>query len=151
MKTYPNLNKQPGQPPRFEKTYGDILMEVKPGGAIKILDPIECITDRQRRWYKGVCLPWLAKHDENQESTYWWDSEVKRQCDGLSLLKKEVFFTETIDGDKIPIGRLTTRGVGKRNMTTFINEILAKSVEKNWGLAPPDRDLIKENLTVTPS
>lgn len=142
MSTYQNMSQEPGCP-RFEKPMGDILAEVKPGGAIKILDPIEYVTDRQRRWYKGVCLPWLAKHDENQESTYWWDAEVKRHCSGLSLLKKEIFFTETIDGDKLPIGRLTTRGVGKRNMTTFINEILAKSVQKNWGLAPPDRDLIK--------
>lgn len=141
MPTYANLNHTPGQPPRFEETYGDILMTVKPGGAIKVLDPIECITDRQRRWYKGVCLPWLAKHDENQESTYWWDDEVKRLCSGLALLKPDVFFIQGVDGQKIPIGRLTTSGVGKRNMTAFIEEILAKSVEKGWGLAPPDADL----------
>ena len=143
MPTYANLNKTPGQPPRFEKTYGDILMEVKPGGGIKLLDPVEFITDRQRRWYKGVCLPWLAKHDENQESTYWWDDEVKRLCSGLALLKKEIYFTQTTDGQKIPIGRLTTSGVGKKNMTAFIEEILAKSVEKGWGVAPPDKDLRK--------
>lgn len=127
----------------FPKPLKEILSELKPGGGIKILDPIECITDRQRRWYKGVCLPWLAKHDENQESTYWWDDEVKRLCSGLALLKKEIYFTQATGGQKIPIGRLTTSGVGKRNMTQFIEEILAKSVEKGWGVAPPDADLRK--------
>ena len=127
----------------FEKPLKEILAELKPGGGIKILDPVEYVTDRQRRWYKGVCLPWLAKHDENQESTYWWDDEVKRLCQGLALLKQDIYFMQGVDGQKIPIGRLTTSGVGKRNMTAFIEEILAKSVEKGWGLAPPDPDLRK--------
>ena len=127
----------------FEKPLKEILSELKPGGGIKILDPVEYVTDRQRRWYKGVALPWLAKHDENQESTYWWDDEVKRLCSGLALLKQDIYFMQGVDGQKIPIGRLTTSGVGKRNMTAFIEEILAKSVEKGWGVAPPDKDLRK--------
>ena len=142
MATYPVISIVNNQP-TFEKSIIWILSELKQGGAIKILDPIECITDRQRRWYKGVCLPWLAKNDENQESTYWWDDEVKRLCSGLALLKKEIYFTQTTDGHKIPIGRLTTSGVGKRNMTQFISEILAKSVEKGWGVSEPDKDLRK--------
>ena len=140
MKTYPVISMVNNQP-CFEKPLEEILGELQQGGAIKLLDPIECITDRQRRWYKGVCLPHLKKIDENQESTAWWDDEVKRQCNGLGLLKREIFFTQAFDGQKFPIGRLTTRGVGKKNMMQFINEILAKSVENNWGISPPDKDL----------
>jgi hypothetical protein len=127
----------------FDKPLKEILSEIKPGGAIKLLDPVAYVTDRQRRWYKGVALPWLAKHDENQESTYWWDDEVKRLCNGLALLKKDIYFMQGVDGQKIPIGRLTTSGVGKRNMTAFIEEILAMSVTKGWGISPPDKDLRK--------
>lgn len=127
--------------PTFEVPLSEILSEIKRGGALKVLDPLEYITDRQRRWYKGVALPWLAKHDENQESLAWWDDEVKRVCNGLEYLKKEIYFIETIEGHRVPIGRLTTKGVGIKKMTMFIEEILAMSVTKNWGLAPPDKDL----------
>jgi hypothetical protein len=126
----------------FEKPLKEILAELKPGGGIKILDPVEFVTDRQRRWYKGVCLPWLVKHEvinKNQESTAWWDMEVKKRCDGLNLLKLE--YKEWFDGTVT--SRLTTKDVGKKKMTAFIEEILAMSVEKNWGLAPPDKDLRK--------
>lgn len=123
--------------PTFEIPLDDILRQVKLGGALRILSPLEYHTDRQRRWYKGVALPWLVKHDENRESTAWWDREVKRLCDGLNLLK--VQYIMLADGDII--SRLTTVDVGKKKMTMFINEILAKSVEKNWGLAPPDAEL----------
>jgi len=142
MATYKVINICCGQP-TFEKPLPEILGELKRGGGVKLLDPIDYVTDQQRRWYKGVCLPWLAKHDENQESVYWWDDEVKRLCSGLALLKQDIFFTQDVSGRKFPIGRLTTSGVGKRNMTQFIEEILAKSVEKGWGVAPPDKELRK--------
>ena len=139
MKTYPVQSMINGQP-CFKKPLDAILAELKVGGGIKLLDPIECITDRQRRWYKGICLPWLKNHpqvNKNQESLAWWDMEVKKQCDGLNLLKME--YKQWFDGTVT--ARLTTKNVGKKNMTAFIEEILAKSVEKNWGIAPPDKDL----------
>jgi len=142
LKTYPVQSMIDGQP-TFEKPLDEILAELTVGGGIKLLSPVECITDRQRRWYKGVCLPWLAKNDENGETAEWWDDEVKRKCKGLSLLKKEVFFFETTDGHKIPTGRLTTVGVGKRNMTAFIEEIISQSMVHDWAVAPPDEDLRK--------
>ncbi len=120
-----------------------ILSELGAGWAIKTLTPLEYITDRQRRWYKGVCLPHLVKNDENGETDGWWDDEVKRECKGLALLKKEIYFYSDPIGGKIGIGRLTTKGVGKKNMTLFIEEILSKSVEKGWGVSPPDPDLRK--------
>jgi len=143
MSSYPVQQIINGQP-TFEKPLDLILGDLKMGGAIKTFTPLEFHTDRQRRWYKGVCLPWLVKHDENQESSAWWDDEVKRLCNGLELLKKEIFFMLSASGDKIPVGRLTTVGVGKRNMTSFIEEILAMSVTKGWGVAPPDADLRKD-------
>ena len=123
----------------FEKPLKEILSELKPGGAIDILDPVKYVTAQQRKWYKGICLPWLVKHDENRESKAWWDMEVKKQCDGLNLLKME--YKEWFDGSVT--ARLTTKDVGKKKMTAFIEEILAMSVEKGWGIAPPDKDLRK--------
>lgn len=123
--------------PTFEVPLEDILRQVKLGGALRVLTPLEYHTDRQRRWYKGVALPWLVKHDENRESTACWDREVKRLCDGLNLLKVQYILLD----DGTVVARLTIVDVGKKNMTQFINEILAKSVELNWGLAPPDEEL----------
>ncbi len=121
----------------FRVPLDEILSQVQHGGALKVLSPLEYHTDQQRKWYKGVCLPWLEKNDENKESTAWWDWNVKRLCDGLNLLKKDIFMFS--DGNSV--GRLTTKGVSKKNMTAFIKEILAKSVELNWGVAPPDPEL----------
>ena len=143
MPTYPVINMVNGQP-CFEKPLEVILGDLEQGGAIKTLTPLEAITDRQRRWYKGVCIPSLVKADENGEGSEWWDDEVKRVCNGLSLLKKEIFFFESTGGQKIPCGRLTISGVGKRNMTAFIETILSKSMEKGWDIAPPDEDLRKK-------
>lgn len=123
----------------FEKPIEDIAAEVPEGGALKILDPVEYITDRQRRWYKGTALTHLVKHDENKNSKAWWDMRVKKLCDGLNLLKIE--YKEWFDGTVT--ARLTTKDVGKKNMTQFIKEILAMSVEKNWGLVDPDPKLRK--------
>jgi len=129
--------------PTFEKPLSEILGQLQVGGAIKVLDPNGCITDRQRSWYKGVCLPWLAKNDENGETVGWWDDEVKRLCRGLELLKQQVFFQVDALGNKVGVGRLTTTGVGIRKMTAFIEEILSVSVAKGWGVADPDKDLRK--------
>lgn len=127
--------------PCFEKPLNEILSECKVGGAIKILAPNEYITEQQRRYYKGVVLPHLVKQDENGETLEWWDTEVKRLCGGLAYLKKEIFFMEDCMGNKIPIGRLTTKGVGKKNMSNFLEEILSKSMELGWGVSPPDSEL----------
>jgi len=126
--------------PAFGVKMSEILGQLEQGGGLKVLTPVEYITDQQRKWYKGICLPWLMKHDENQESREWWDMEVKSLCNGLGLLKKEIFFL----GYGNSVGRLTTKGVGVKNMTQFIEEILAMSVTKNWGISPPDKELRKK-------
>lgn len=127
--------------PTFERPLKEILAELEQGGALKTLSPLEYHTDRQRRWYKGVCLRDLAKNDENGETVGWWDTEVKRECNGLALLKKEIFFLDDGAGGRIGVGRLTIKGVGKKNMTLFIEEILSKAMEKGWDIGPPDEDL----------
>lgn len=127
--------------PTFAKPLNEILAELKVGGAIKTLSPLEHITDRQRRWYKGVAIRDLVKNDENGETAGWWDTELKRECNGLAYLKKEIFFIDDGSGGRIGIGRLTTKGVGKKNMTLFIEEILSKAMVKGWPIGAPDPDL----------
>ena len=129
--------------PTFKKPLTEIQSELVPGGAIKTLTPLEHITDRQRAWYHGICLRDLVKNDENGETKGWWDTELKRECNGLALLKKEIFFIDDGTGNRIGVGRLTTKGVGKRNMTAYIEEILSKSMARGWNIGPPDPDLRK--------
>lgn len=130
--------------PTFKKPLKEILAELEVGGALRTLKSIEYITDRQRRWYKGICLRDLVKNDENGETMGWWDLEVKSKCNGLAYLKKEGLDFELKLGDevtRVTIGRLTTKGVGKKNMTLFIEEILSKSMVEGWDISPPDPDL----------
>ena len=125
--------------PTFEKPLKEIMAELNRNGGLQTLDPVDFITKQQRNWYKGVCLPFLAKHDENQETKVWWDTEVKKKCGGLDLLKPE--YKEWADGNIT--SRLTTSGVGKKKMTQFIENILSKSLETGWCVPPPDSDLRK--------
>ena len=138
MPTYANLNKTPDQPPRFEKTYGDIMMEVPPGGALKTLTPLEYYTHRQRSWYRGICLPGLS--DWNGDTISKWDERLKRECHGKDLLKMEYW---TLKRGTV-LARLTIKGVGKKKMTQFIQAILDRAVEKKWSITPPDPDLRKK-------
>lgn len=142
MPTYEVQSIIDGQP-TFEKPLNEILDELKIGGALRVLNSVEYITDQQRKWYKGVALPELVKNDENGETVGWWDTEVKKLCNGLALLKKEIFYFEDGLGNKIGTGRLTTKGVGKKNMTLFIEEILSVAIVKGWSVSPPDPDLRK--------
>lgn len=127
--------------PTFTKPLDEILAKLKVGGAIKTMTPLEHITDRQRRWYKGVCLRDLVKNDENGETMGWWDTEVKRRCNGLQFLKKEIFFIDDTIGGRLGVGRLTTNGVGKKNMSLFIEEIISRAPSYGWDVSPPDPDL----------
>ena len=152
MPTYRVINQFNGMP-CYEKTVDAILDEVKASllscplyGAFEFeaKTAAKYVSEQQRKWYKGICLPWLTNHEvinKNQESRYWWDDEVKSLCHGLALLRQDIFFTQGLGGQKIPTGRLTITGVSVANMRSFISEILAKSVEKNWGLAKPDKEL----------
>jgi len=138
--TYQVISMVDGQP-TFEVPLQTILAGLERGGAIRLLSPLEHHTARQRAWYKGVVLPHMVKNDENGETAGYWDMEIKKECNGLALLKKEIFFIDDGTGGRIGVGRLTIKGVGKRNMTAFIEEILSKSLSKGWNISPPDEDL----------
>jgi len=150
MPTYPVIDIVNCKPvfgkPRSKETISieEILDDVKFGGALKTLTPLEYITEQQRRWYKGVCLRDLVKNDENGETMDWWDTEVKSKCKGLAYLKKEGIVVELKLGDEITrvtIGRLTTKNVGRRNMSLFMEEIISQSMTRGWNIGPPDPEL----------
>ena len=123
--------------PCFEKPLDEILAGLEMGGALKILTPLEYHTDRQRKWYKGICLKGLSEW--SGETSAWWDRELKKHCFGAELLKRETWLTERGQ----PVSRLTIVGVGKKNMTAFIENILSKSIEMDWPVTPPDKELRK--------
>jgi len=121
--------------PTFDKPLQEILGDLKIGGAIKVLTPLEYHTTRQRAWYKGPCLNGLS--DWTGDSREYWDRKLKATCDGDKLLKRDTFLDE---GGK-PCTRLTIVGVGKKNMTAFINRIIEEAITQDWQLTPPDPDL----------
>ena len=106
-----------GMQTSFQVPLAEILGELKPGGSLCVMDPLEAHTARQRAWYKGICLPTLA---ENGDSTFYWDHKLKSECNGLELLNIETL--ALVDGSIV--GRLTTKGVSKSRMTQFIESIL---------------------------
>ena len=132
MATYPV--KYIDDQPTFSKPIGEIVAEIKPGGALKVLDPIEYHTDRQRRWYKGPCLKGLA--DWSGETKEEWDYRLKTEC-GFGLLKKDSMYVSL----GVMITRLTIVGVGKRNMTAFIENILSRAITMEWPVTEPDSEL----------
>lgn len=141
MPTHPVVSVIDGQP-CFAKPIDEILAEIrvsllacKQGGAFKYqrLDRADYVTGQQRKWYKGICIAGLS--DWNGNTEYYWDTLLKATCHGKDLLKLE---------HKGTLGeRLTTKGVGKKNMTAFIQEILDKAIDLNWPIAPPDKELRK--------
>ncbi len=130
--------------PTFETPLGEILQDMKLGGALKVLSPLEYHTDRQRRWYRGICLKGLS--DWSGDTVDEWDLRLKAECNGVELLKKDTIFL----GVGMTCTRLTIVGVGKRNMTAFIEGILSKGIEMDWKdtegkpiIVPPDKELRK--------
>jgi len=126
--------------PTFEKPLTEILAELTTGGALKTLSPLEYHTDRQRRWYKGVCLKGLS--DWNGDTKDEWDLRLKAECNGNELLKNENIYL----GSGKSCKRLTIVGVGKKNLTAYIENILSKAIEMSWPVTPPDPDLRKYDI-----
>ncbi len=136
MPTYPVQAIINGQP-TFATPLSKILAQAKPGGALRVLSEPEYITDRQRRWYRGPCLTGLS--DWNGDTVDEWDLRLKAECNGVELLKKETIYL----GSGTTCTRLTIVGVGKRNMTAFMENILSKAIEKKWPVDPPNPELRK--------
>ena len=76
--------------PTFEKPLSAILSDLEVGGCIKTLSPLEHHTDRQRRWYRGVCLRQLSEW--SGDTCDEWDLKLKALCNGNELLKKETIY-----------------------------------------------------------
>ena len=61
--------------PTFDKLLPEILAELKMGGALKTLTPLEYITYQQIKWFKGVLLSALAK--DTGDSVAYWETKLK--------------------------------------------------------------------------
>ena len=137
-KTYPR-NNIIGQP-EFEKPVDEIALEVPPGGALVVKSALEYITDQQRAYYRGVAVKTVAQ--ETGYSEVEADGILKAACGGNELLKHEkVYLCNMPNGKPIIVDRLTIKGVGKINMSLFIDAVLAESVTQGWGVQPPDATL----------
>ena len=142
MATYPVISMVNGEP-TFAVTLQSILASLEAGGAIKTLTPLEYHTDRQRRWIKGVCIKRLS--DWSGDTPEEWDLRLKALCGG-DLLKTETLYL----GPGTTCKRQTIVGVGKKNLTQYMENILLKSIELDWAdtegnpiVTPPDSDLRK--------
>ena len=105
-----------------------------PHFVIVVLNEDEAITDRQRRWYRGVCCKKLSEW--NGDTVDEWDYRLKVEC-GAEIFKmlkfqfngKEFYRPESITAK------------GKKQMTDFIENILSMAITKGWPVYPPDPDL----------
>ena len=117
--------------PTFLVPLSEILAELKEGGALQTLSPLDYHTDQQRKWYRGVCLQGLA--DWSGDTVDEWDLTIKALCSGIELLKTETIYL----GLSKTCKRLTIVGVGKKNFTQYIENILSKAIEMKWPVTEP--------------
>ena len=123
--------------PTFAKPLKEILAEVKMGGALKTLTPLEYITNQQIAWWKGILLPALA--EDSGDSVGYWETKLK-----LAVLPDDfVPFYVPLGKQVFPIIPSITI-LSKKKMNILIEE----SVEKcwKWGFAwvtLPDKELRK--------
>ena len=108
-----------------------------PRFAIKVMNEDEWITDRQRRWYKGICLKGLS--DWNGDTVDEWDYRLKTEC-GSEIFKMLEY---EFEGKRFFRPQSIT-SISKKNMTDFIENILSKSITMDWPVYPPDPDLRKK-------
>ena len=123
--------------PTFEKPLDAILSELEPGGALQVLTPLEYHTDRQRKWWKGILLPALAK--DSGDSVGYWETKLK-----LAVLPDEFAPYYVPMGKQIfPIIPSITR-LSKKKMNMLIEGSVDKCHE--WGflwVTLPDKELRK--------
>ena len=111
------------------------LLSCKLGGALKVevLTPAEYITERQRKWFKGILLPALS--ESTGDSKRWWEirliSTIFPQDLTYFALNKQVHVV-------IP----SISSFGKKKMSTLIDESVPWCHE--WGqtwVTYPDPEL----------
>ena len=125
--------------PCFAVPLAQIWASCEAGGAVQILSPLEYHTSRQRAWYRGICLRGLSEW--SGDTLEEWDARLKLECGGDLLQKETVYLGKMSNGQPILVERLTIVGVGKRNMTSYIERILEKAIEKDWPVTPPESEL----------
>ncbi len=131
-----------GNQPTFEKPLSEILSELKVGGALKTLTPIEYITEQQRKWFKGVLLKGLAEH--TGDSVEYWEAKLK-----LAVLPDDFKpFYVSMGRQVLPVVPSITK-LGKRKMSALIEGSVAHlrdetiySDEFLW-VTLPDKELKK--------
>lgn len=118
---WPAIHKEAAKHPRF---------------AIKVMNEDEWMTDRQRRWYRGICLKGLS--DWNGDTVDEWDYRLKVECGS------EIFTMLKFQYEDMKYWRpesITTKS--KKQITEFIENILSTAITMEWPVYPPDPDLRK--------
>ena len=137
MPTHEVIDIIDGQP-TFKKQLKEILAELKIGGALKILNPLDYITNQQIAWFKGILLPALA--EDSGDSVGYWETKLK-----LAVLPDDFAPFYVPMGKQIfPVIPSITK-LSKKKM----NELIKGSVDKchDWGfdwVTEPDKELRKK-------
>jgi len=124
--------------PTFKKPLAEILAELKAGGALKTLSPLDYISNQQIAWWKGILLPALAK--DSGDSVGYWETKLK-----LAVLPDEFAAYYVPMGKQIfPIIPSITI-LSKKKM----NVLIKGSVDKchDWGfvwVTEPDKEKRKK-------
>jgi len=105
---------------------------------VVVLDEDEAITDRQRRWFKGVCCKGLSEW--NGDTVDEWENRLKNEC-GSGIFK---IITFTIGGQEFKRFE-SIANKGKRPMTEFIENILSWALTNDLPVYPPDADLRRKD------
>ncbi|MCK5019172.1 MAG: hypothetical protein KAS32_19075 [Candidatus Peribacteraceae bacterium] len=138
MPTYPVINTIDGQP-CFEKPLESILSDLEAGGAIKLLSPLEAITDRQRRFWKGVLLPSLSK--DSGDSVRYWENYLK-----MTVMPDDFKPEITQVGNAVFVQIKSITSLSKKKMTYLLEESilhLRDDLDKQW-VTFPDPELRKK-------
>lgn len=101
---------------------------------ILVLNNDEALTERQRRWYKGICLRGLSEW--NGDTVDEWDYRLKVECGA------EIFTMLKFEYEGMTYWRpesITTKT--KKQMTQFIENVLSWAITNNIPCYPPDPDL----------
>jgi len=105
-----------------------------PHFTIVVLNEDEAITDRQRRWYRGVALTGLSEW--NGDTKDEWDYKLKTEC-GSEIFKMLEF---PYEGKTYKRPESITNK-SKKQMSEYIENILSVAITEGWPVYPPDPSL----------
>jgi hypothetical protein len=105
---------------------------------ILVLNEDEAITDRQRRWFKGICCKGLSEW--NGETVDEWENRLKAKC-GSEIFK---VINYNIEGQEYKRFE-SIANKGKKQITEFIENILSTAITMDWPVYPPDADLRRKD------